>query len=97
MCSYPQKEHQERLYKISKSILNGSEKVDVICQNKPQNTTKKKVSISDNQGYTKNTCTKFHNKILNSYLEKTSTYAKISPKIPQNDPQQREGIMSKVF
>ena len=58
---------------------------------------KKKVSICDYQGYTKNTCTKFHNKILNSYLEKTSTYAKIGPKIPQNHPQQREGIMSKFF
>ena len=54
---------------------------------------KKKNSISDNQGYTKNTCAKFHNKILNGYLEKICTYAKIGPKIPQNDPQQWEAMM----
>ena len=44
--------------------------MDVICQNRLQNTPKmfpeesdmisKKNSISDNQGYTKNTCAKFH-------------------------------------
>ena len=39
-CSDPQMEHQERLYKISQNILNGSQKVDVMCQNRPQNTLK---------------------------------------------------------
>ena len=72
-------EHQERLYKISQNILNGSQKVDVMCQNRPQNTLKwppedvdmmSKKSISDNQSYAKNTWTKFHDKILNRYQEK---------------------------
>ena len=54
---------------------------------------KKKIRISDSPGYTKNTCAKFHDKILNGYLEKLCTYAIIGPKIPQNDPQQREGMM----
>ena len=40
LCSDPQKKHQERLCKISQNILNGSEKVDVICQNRPKNTPK---------------------------------------------------------
>ena len=39
-CSDPQKEHQERLNKISDNILKDSQKVDVICQNRPQNTLK---------------------------------------------------------
>ena len=53
----------------------------------------KNVSISDDQGCTKNICAKFHDKILNGYLEKICTYAKVGPKIPQNEPQQRGGMM----
>ena len=58
---------------------------------------KKNISISDNQGFTKNTCANFHNKILNGYLEKICTYAKIGPKIPQNYPQQRKAWCKKFF
>ena len=54
---------------------------------------KKSFSIGDNQGYTKNTCAKFHGEVLNGYLEKIYTYAKIGPKIPPNDPQQRKAMM----
>ena len=63
-CSDPQKEHQERLNKISHNILKDSQKVDVICQNRSQNTLKQppedgdmmsKKSISDNQSFGKNT------------------------------------------
>ena len=35
-----QKEQQEHLYKISNNMLNGSQKVDIIFQNRPQNTPK---------------------------------------------------------
>ena len=58
---------------------------------------KKYFSISDNQSYTKNTCTKLHEKMLNGYLEKICTYAKIGPKIPQNDAQQMERHDVKSF
>ena len=60
--------------------MNGSQKVDIICQNIPQNTLKwppedgdmmsNKKSISDNQSYSKNNWTKFHDKILDRYQEK---------------------------
>ena len=40
LCSDPQNKHQERLCRISRNILNGSQKVDVICQNRPKNTPK---------------------------------------------------------
>ena len=60
--------------------MNDSQKVDIICQNIPQNTLKwpledgdmmsNKKSISDNQSYSKNNWTKFHDKILDRYQEK---------------------------
>ena len=51
-------------------------------------------SISDNQCYFKNTCTKFHDKILNRYKEKISTYAKIGPqKTQKNGPEETGAIV----
>ena len=61
--------------------MNGSKKIDVICQNRPQNTPKwppeerdmmskkKNFSTTDNKGDTKNTCTNFHEKIFSRCQE----------------------------
>lgn len=51
--------------------------------------------ISDNQGYVKNICTRFHDKILNRNQGKYVYMPKLDPKIPQNGPQ-RTGAFSSV-
>ena len=62
--------------KFHDKILNDSQRVEVICQNRPQKYQKKAPSrrgaffeCIDHQYYTKNNCTKFHEKILNHSQE----------------------------
>ena len=62
--------------------LNVRNTKEHIIKRKPFLKPYESVECSDHQGYTKNTCTKFHEKILNSY----EVLDKQCPKIPLRLP-----------